>query len=284
MFVTYKLSEKSLNKLQKKGVSETVLNDLAELKDRVYSSKESFLNRVKKLPQAQEIMKNQDDLLKTAKGFFRLDRLIPNRTIREWTEALIFAVVVATIVRTYLFAPFQIPSGSMLPTIQIGDHIFASMYSYGSPVPFTEIKLFKKPIERGDIIIFPYPRDPSIDYIKRAVGLPGETLEIQNDQVFINGEKLDEPYAYFEPKEQISRQVQGLTDAAPVSRFGPIVIPDGKLFAMGDNRYNSADSRYWGFVDIKTVVGKGQIIYWSHDPGENFFGGYQLGRVFDFLK
>ena len=172
MFVTYKLSEKSLNKLQKKGVSETVLNDLAELKDRVYSSKESFLNRVKKLPQAQEIMKNQEDLLKTAKGFFRLDRLIPNRTIREWIEALIFAVVVATIVRTYLFAPFQIPSGSMLPTIQIGDHIFASMYSYGSPVPFTEMKLFKKPIERGDIIIFPYPRDPSIDYIKRAVGLP----------------------------------------------------------------------------------------------------------------
>ena len=153
MFVTYKLSEKSLNKLQKKGVSETVLNDLAELKDRVYSSKESFLNRVKKLPQAQEIMKNQDDLLKTAKGFFRLDRLIPNRTIREWTEALIFAVVVATIVRTYLFAPFQIPSGSMLPTIQIGDHIFASMYSYGSPVPFTEIGSLKN-LSRGETSSF----------------------------------------------------------------------------------------------------------------------------------
>ena len=99
-------SEKSLNKLQKKGISGTVLNDLAELKDKVYSSKESFLNRVKKLPQAQEILKYQDELLKTAKGFFRLDRLIPNRTIREWTEALIFAVVVATIVRTYFFAPF----------------------------------------------------------------------------------------------------------------------------------------------------------------------------------
>ena len=91
---------------------------------------------------------------------------------------MIFAVVVATVVRTYLFAPFQIPSGSMLPTIQIGDHIFASMYTYGSPVPFTDIKLFEKPVRRGDIIIFPYPSDPSIDYIKRAVGLPGETLEI----------------------------------------------------------------------------------------------------------
>ena len=79
-------------------------------------------------------------------------------------------------------------------------------------------------------------------------------------------------------------KAQGLTDASPVSRFGPIVIPEGKLFTMGDNRYNSADSRYWGFVDIKTVIGKGQVIYWSHDPGENFFGGYQLGRVFDLLK
>ena len=101
----------------------------------------------------------------------RLDLLIPNRTIREWTEALIFAVVVATFVRTYFFAPFQIPSGSMLPTIQIGDHIFASMYTYGSPIPFSDIKLFKKPVKRGDIVIFPYPQDPSIDYIKRAVGL-----------------------------------------------------------------------------------------------------------------
>jgi len=284
MFVTYKLSDKSFNKLQKKGLSEAALNDLTELKNRVFSSPETFLHRVRKLPQAEEIMKKEDDLLKIAKGFLRLDYLIPNRTIREWIEALIFAVIVATIVRTYMFAPFQIPSGSMLPTIQIGDHIFASMYSYGSPVPFTDIKLFKKPVLRGDIIIFPYPRDPSIDYIKRTVGLPGETLEIRYDQVFINGELLDEPYAYFEPKERLSREAMGLTSSSPVSRFGPVTIPEGKIFAMGDNRYNSADSRYWGFVDIKTISGKGQIIYWSHDPGESLFGGYRLGRIFDFLK
>jgi len=284
MFVTYKLSEKSFKKLRKKGVSDVALNDLTELENRVFPNSYIFLSRVRKLPQAEEIMKNEADLLKAAKGFLRLDLLIPNRTIREWTEALIFAVVVATIVRTYLFAPYQIPSGSMLPTIQIGDHIFASMYSYGSPVPFTDIKLFKKPVLRGDIIIFPYPRDPSIDYIKRAVGLPEETLEIRNDHVFINGEPLDEPYAYFEPNEQRSRQAQGLTSASPVSSFGPVTIPEGKIFAMGDNRYNSADSRYWGFVDTKTISGKGQIIYWSHDPGQNLVSGYKLGRVFEFLK
>ena len=284
MFVTYKLSEKSFNKLQKKGLSEAALNDLAELKSRVFPSPEIFLNRVRKLPQAEEILKKEDELLKIAKGFLRLDNLIPNRTIREWVEALIFAVVVATVVRTYMFAPFQIPSGSMLPTIQIGDHIFASMYSYGSPVPFTDIKLFKKPVLRGDIIIFPYPRDPSIDYIKRAVGLPEETLEIRNDHVFINGEPLDEPYAYFEPNEQRSRKAQGLSSASPVSSFGPVTIPEGKIFAMGDNRYNSADSRYWGFVDTNTISGKGQIIYWSHDPGQSLVSGYKFGRVFDILK
>jgi len=283
MFVTYKLSEKSLNKLHKKGISEAALNDLAEMENLVFSSQETFLGRVSKLSQAKEIMEKEDDLLKAAKGFMRLDLLIPNRTIREWTEALIFAVVVATIVRTYFFAPFQIPSGSMLPTIQIGDHIFASMYTYGSPIPFTDIKLFIKPVKRGDIVIFPYPQDPSIDYIKRAVGLPGETLEIRNDQVFINGEPLDEPYAYFEPNERKSRQAQRLT-AAPSSRYGPVKIPQGKLFAMGDNRYNSADSRFWGFVDIDTITGKGQIIYWSHDPDESIFSGYRFERIFDFLE
>jgi len=284
MFVTYKLSEKSLNKLQKKGISEAALNDLAEMENLVFSSQETFLGRVSKLSQAKEIMEKEDDLLKAAKGFMRLDLLIPNRTIREWTEALIFAVVVATIVRTYFFAPFQIPSGSMLPTIQIGDHIFASMYTYGSPIPFTDIKLFKKPVKRGDIVIFPYPQDPSIDYIKRAVGLPGETLEIRNDRVFINGEPLDESYAYFEPNERKSRQAQGLEAAAPSSRYGPVKIPQGKLFAMGDNRYNSADSRFWGFVDIDTITGKGQIIYWSHDPNKSIFSGYRFERIFDFLE
>ena len=284
MFVTYKLSDKSFFKLQKKGLSEAALNDLAELNNKVFKNPETFLNRVSKLPLAEEILKKEDDLLKIAKGFLRLDYVIPNRTIREWVEALIFAVVVATVVRTYLFAPFQIPSGSMLPTIQIGDHIFASMYTYGSPVPFTDIKLFEKPVRRGDIIIFPYPRDPSIDYIKRAVGLPGETLEILNDKVFINGELLDEPYAYFEPNEKKSRQSQGLLSSSPVSNFGPVAIPDGKIFAMGDNRYNSADSRYWGFVEMGTIFGKGQIIYWSHDPGQSLISGYKFGRIFDFLK
>ena len=284
MFVTYKLTEKSLIKLKKKGFSDSVIGDLRQLENKIFSNPDNFKVSLRKLSYGSEILEREEVILKIAKGFFRLDFLIPNKTLREWVEALIFAIVVATFVRTYFFAPFQIPSGSMLPTIQIGDHIFASMYSYGSPVPFTDIKLFKKPIKRGDIIIFPYPRDPSIDYIKRAIGLPGEIIEINNDQVLINGVPLYEPYAYFEPNEKLSRQDDAFSSLSPVSKFGPVEIPEGKLFVMGDNRYNSADSRFWGFVDSNTVFGKGQMIYWSHDPRSNLFSGYQLNRIFDFLK
>jgi len=197
---------------------------------------------------------------------------------------ILFAILDASSDFSKPMRAYQIPSGSMLPTIQIGDRIIASTYTYGLKIPFTDIKLFKNPVQRRDLIIFPFPRDPSVDHLKRAVGLPGETLEIRKDQVFINGEQLDEPYAYYEPNERRTRLAQGLMSSTPVSRFGPIKIPEGKIFVMGDNRYNSADSRYWGFVDLKTVVGKGQIIYWSHDPDQSLFGGYRFARIFDFLE
>ncbi|MDP7464185.1 MAG: signal peptidase I, partial [SAR324 cluster bacterium] len=204
MITTYKLSHKSLNSLRKHGLSEDAIRSLESLEERVFDSADTFLERVYALPLAGEFRQKESLILRQAKGYFRLDRMIPNRTVREWVEALLFALIVAGIVRTYVIAPFKIPSGSMIPTIQIGDHIFASMYSYGAWLPFTDDKLLAQPVKRGDIVIFPYPRDPSIDYIKRTVGLPGETLEIREDQVFINGEPLDEPYAYFEGKQRLA--------------------------------------------------------------------------------
>ena len=163
---------------------------------------------------------------------------------------------------------YKIPAGSLIPTIMAGDWIVT-------------LKVWStENLKRRDMIVFPFPPDPSIDYIKRVIGLPGEKLEIRKDLVFINGELIDEPYAYFEPKEQISRRAQGLTNAAPVSRFGPIVIPEGKLFVMGDNRYNSADSCYWGFVELETVKSKAWFIYWSQNPDNDTFEGINFDRIF----
>ena len=163
---------------------------------------------------------------------------------------------------------YKIPASSLLPTIMAGDWIVT-------------LKVWSKEnLKRRDLIVFPYPPEPSIDYIKRIIGLPGEKLEIRKDQVFINGEPLDEPYAYFDPDERTSRQDQGLNDFAPTSRYGPIVVPKGKLFVMGDNRYNSADSRYWGFVESETVESKAWFIYWSKNPDKDTFWGINFGRIF----
>ena len=163
---------------------------------------------------------------------------------------------------------YKIPAGSLIPTIIAGDWIVS-------------LKVWPdENLKRRDLIVFPYPPEPSIDYIKRVIGLPGETLEIANDQVFICGELINEPYAYFEPKKRSSRQTQGLADVAPVSRFGSIVIPEWKLFVMGDNRYNSADSRYWGFVELVTVKSKAWFIYWSQSPDNDTFEGINFDRIF----
>ena len=163
---------------------------------------------------------------------------------------------------------YKIPASSLLPTIMAGDWIVS-------------LKVWStENIKRRDLIVFPYPPEPSINYIKRVIGLPGEKLEIKKDQVFINGELLEEPYAYFEPDEKTSRQDQGLTDLQPVSRYGPVVVPKGKLFVMGDNRYNSADSRYWGFVELVTVKSKAWFIYWSQNPDNDTFEGINFDRIF----
>ncbi len=283
-FASYKISRKSLVRFKKQGFSESALDSLTTLEEQFFPSSEIFIAQLKKLPNSAEIMERERIILKSTRGYFRMDQWITHRTTREWVEALIFALVVAMIVRTFLFAPFRIPSGSMRPTIKIGDQIFATMFSYGIPVPFTDIKFFAQPIQRGDIVIFPAPPDPSIDFIKRAVALAGETVEIRNDQLYINGKALEEKYAFFDPK---SRNIAIHTP--DVSYFGPVTVPQGHIFTIGDNRYNSHDGRFWGFVKIEKVKGKGQMVYWSKEPREGLFGlfefdSYRFGRIFHFLE
>ncbi len=271
----YRISDAGLEELKDAGLSEVALASLRTCRGQTFG-KRAFQERLEQLG-PRKLDDSEQRLIRkyTQLSLLRLERFIPNRSLREWVDALVFAVVIAAVVRTFIIAPFKIPSGSMVPTIEVGDHIFATMFTYGLPVPFTDIKLAPRPIQRGDIIIFPFPGDPSVDYIKRVIGLGGDTVEMKGEQVYINGQPLTEPYAYYDPHVLRARQLSG--QAPP--HFGPVSVPAGHLFMMGDNRFNSSDSRYWGFVDEKTVKGRGWVIYFSHDPDEGWFEGYRFGRI-----
>jgi len=164
--------------------------------------------------------------------------------LQEYAEALIIAVLLALVIRTFVVQAFKIPSGSMLPTLQIGDHILVNKFIYDF-----------EPIRRGDVIVFKFPQDESRDFVKRVIGLPGETLEIRSRQVLINGTPLSEPYAVYSDGP--------FAQALEREHLGPLVIPPGKLFMMGDNRDHSMDSRVWGLLDMPKIKGKAFIVYFS---------------------
>ena len=174
---------------------------------------------------------------------------------REYGEALLVALLLALVIRTFVVQAFKIPSESMLQTLLVGDHLLASKFSYGVKVPFTNYYVYKgSDPQRGEIIIFEYPNDPSVDYIKRIVGVPGDIIEVRNKQLYRNGEAVKEGYIRFTQPDRIE----------PVrDNFGPVTVPDGKYFVMGDNRDNSMDSRFWGFVDRSAIRAKAWRIYWS---------------------
>jgi signal peptidase I len=181
----------------------------------------------------------------------------------EYLEAIVTALVLALIIRAYIVQAFKIPSGSMIPTLLIGDHILVNKFIYGTKIPFTDkrILIFRKP-EKGDIIVFKYPEDPRKDFIKRVIATGGDMIEERNKVVYVDGVRLSEAYAHH--YDNVLRP--GGND--PRDNFGPITVPQNKIFVMGDNRDQSYDSRYWGFVDLKEVLGKALIIYWSWDPND----------------
>ena len=178
----------------------------------------------------------------------------PLQSLGEIAKVVIIALVIALGIRTFLLQPFIIPSGSMLDTLHIGDLLFVTKFSYGIHLPFMpkEIISTGEP-QRGDIIVFPYPEDPSQDYIKRVVGIPGDVLEIRDKQLYRNGEAVQEAYI-----KHTDSTLMGRRDNMP-----PTTVPSGKVFVMGDNRDQSMDSRFWGFVNKDTIVGKAFVIYWS---------------------
>lgn len=190
---------------------------------------------------------------------------------REYTEALLVALLLAFLIRSFVVQAFKIPSGSMLPTLQIGDHILVNKFLYGLrlPYPFESNLIEWKQPKRGDVIVFVYPKDPSKDFIKRVIGEPGDTVEIRHKQVFINGKKMDDPHASFADED---REIPG-----PRDNFGPITVPPHHLFVMGDNRDRSHDGRFWGFVDIDEVKGKAFLIYWSWDGQDRWVRWERIG-------
>ncbi|MBI4379903.1 MAG: signal peptidase I [candidate division NC10 bacterium] len=179
---------------------------------------------------------------------------IPERKVREksvirqYTEAFLIAILLALVIRTFVVQAFKIPSGSMLPTLQIGDHLLVNKFLYW----FADT-------QRGDVIVFKFPQDEGRDFIKRVIALPGDKVEVRGKQVYVNDKRVQESYAvHLDPSMQENPH-------SPRDNFSPVTVPAGQLFMMGDNRDYSMDSRFWGFLEIKKIKGKAFIIYWSWD-------------------
>jgi len=185
--------------------------------------------------------------------------------LREYGEALVMAVMLALFVRTFVVQAFKIPSGSMLPTLQVGDHILVNKFIYGVRLPFFGKRVLSgSNPQRGDVVVFVYPVDPSKDFIKRVVAVGGDVIQIRDKHVYINGEVWDDPHAFF-----VDGEARG-HGSNPRDNYGPVTVPPGHLFMMGDNRDRSYDSRFWGFVDLDEVKGKAFLIYWSWDGGDQW--------------
>jgi len=197
--------------------------------------------------------------------------------VREYAEAIAIAILLALVIRTLIVQAFTIPSGSMMDTLLVGDYILVNKFLYGPELPVTDYRLpgFRSP-SRGDIIVFKYPQDEKRDFIKRIVAAAGETVQVRGDQVFVNGKPLAEPYV---------RKTEGpLGDRGQPTYCGyaygcePTVVPADSYSVMGDNRNNSQDSRYWGFVKRDKIKGKAFLIYWSWDSDRHWLRWWRLAR------
>jgi signal peptidase I, bacterial type len=194
--------------------------------------------------------------------------------IRELIEGIIAAVLIALLITTFVIKMYKIPSRSMVPTLLVGDQLVVNKFIYGIKIPYfrNTIIPFTNP-QRGDIIVFIYPKDRSKDYIKRVIGVSSDKIEIKNKIIFINGKQYSDAYGIYSDTVTYSGSMQ------PRDNFGPVTVPASSLFVMGDNRDESMDSRFWGFVDLKDVQGKAFIIYWSWNPEERNIRWGRLGNL-----
>ena len=192
----------------------------------------------------------------------------------EYTKAVVTALLLALFIRAYFVQAFKIPSGSMIPTLLVGDHILVNKFIYGTTLPFSDrrVLVFRKP-EKGDIIVFKYPEDRSRDFIKRVIAVEGDVIESKNKVIYVNGKAVSEPYAQH---TDTSLRPGGIE---PRDNFGPYIVPKENYFMMGDNRDQSYDSRYWGYVDMKDIRGEALILYWSWDGKKHWPRFERIGRL-----
>jgi signal peptidase I len=189
--------------------------------------------------------------------------------VREYFESICVAVILAFFVRTFVVQAFKIPTGSMENNLLIGDHLLVNKFVFAPTLTSIEKTLLPiDPIRRGDIVVFKYPEDPARDFIKRVIGLPGDTIEMRNKKVYLNGKPLDEPYVHFlYPPAEGDSSAPDIGDGDRREGFSLMTVPADKYFMMGDNRDNSQDSRWWGFLDRDHVKGKALFVYFSFGEG-----------------
>ena len=199
-------------------------------------------------------------------------------TAREYFESIAIAVILALFIRTFVVQAFKIPTGSMENNLLVGDHLLVNKFVFGpAPTAVERALLPVRDITRGDIVVFKYPQEPERDFIKRVIGLPGETFELKHKKVYINGQPINEPYVHF----LIPPSPEGQEVAAYDQRenYGPVTVPANQYFVMGDNRDNSQDSRWWGYLPRENVKGKALLIYWSFESERDDYQHEGLGAA-----
>jgi signal peptidase I len=195
--------------------------------------------------------------------------------VKEYLEPIVIAVLIALFIRTFIVQAFKIPSSSMEPTLLVGDYILVNKFIYGVRIPLMDKKLFElgKP-KRGDVIVFIFPKDRSKDFIKRVIGTEGEKVEIIRNKIYVDGKLIDDPWGHYSEQSDSRSYFQFM------ERYGPESVPKDSLFVLGDNRDNSQDSRFWGFVNVNEVKGKAFIIYFSLDwPAPNLLHKIRWTRL-----
>src|SRR5438552_13050847 len=186
--------------------------------------------------------------------------------VREYFESIVIAVILALFLRTFVVQAFKIPTGSMEENLLIGDHLLVNKFVFGPTASRLERAVLPVgTLARGDVVVFKYPVEPDRDFIKRVIGLPGETIEVKEKKVYINGRPLEEHYVHFLAPPSAPSELHEVTSFDVRERYGPVTVPPNQYFVMGDNRDNSQDSRYWGFLPRGFVKGKALIIYCSYE-------------------